>query len=103
MKLLAPGVGWPATSQKLFWTATNGNNNEQIVGEYYASGSVFQSGFLYDMNTGAFTTLDYPDAYMSGAFSINDFAEIVGQWDWGITYRQNQTIYYGSSFYIAPQ
>ena len=49
------------------------NDNGQIVG---SGGGV---GFIYDMNTQAFTTISYPGADSTSPFAINNAGVVVGQ------------------------
>jgi photosystem II stability/assembly factor-like uncharacterized protein len=53
------------------------NNNGQVAGYYLDSNG--QHLFLYDQNTGTYTTFDYPNTSVSPfAFGINDFGQVVG-------------------------
>jgi photosystem II stability/assembly factor-like uncharacterized protein len=57
------------------------NNNGQIVGYYYVLLSNLFHSFLYDLNSGVYTSFDYPGAPVNATFAsgINDLRQIVGQ------------------------
>jgi len=57
-------------------------------------GSYLSGGFFYDTNSGSLYNLFYQSGF-NFANSINDFTEIVGQW--------NVSQYSGNGFYAAPQ
>lgn len=53
------------------------NNTGQIVGQYIDAAG-HQHGFLFDLATNAYTTLDYPNATGTYATGINDNGQVVG-------------------------
>jgi uncharacterized membrane protein len=56
------------------------NNTGQVVGNYTdtAGGFVQEHGFLFDIATQAYTTLDFPNASNTFATGINDSGQVVG-------------------------
>jgi probable HAF family extracellular repeat protein len=62
-----------ATGSKAFGL----NNTGQIVGEY-ADTAGQEHGFLFDIATQAYTTLDFPNATSTAAKGINDHGQVVG-------------------------
>ncbi len=77
-------------------TSANGlNNTGQIVGDYtdIASGQVH--GFLFDIATQAYTTLDFSNAVGTSAHAINDYGQVVG------TYTDAQHVLHGMEVLIG--
>ncbi|HEY4043084.1 MAG TPA: hypothetical protein VGM32_14730 [Rhodopila sp.] len=84
--LAAPG----ATST----VAVSLNNTGQIVGDYTDTAN-HTHGFLFDIATQAYTTLDFPNAISTAATGINDNGLVVG------SYTDAQNVTHGMELMVA--
>jgi uncharacterized membrane protein len=70
------------------------NNTGQIVGNYYDTAGQEQ-GFLFDIATQAYTTLDFPNAKSTCVQDINDNGVVVGN------YTDTQNVTHGMELTVA--
>ena len=62
------------------------NNKRQVVGQYWDAAKT-SHGYIHDITSNAYTTIDYPGAGATGIYGINDLGQMVGYYEdgWGTT------------------
>jgi len=61
-------------------TASDINNNHEIVGHFQSATDGGTHGFAYDPGTGLWTTIDVPGAIATFVYAVNDLNQIVGSY-----------------------